>query len=382
VRVSSLFTAFAFIVAAAALTPLTEGAAHAASGPAGDADLVLVDGGLAQFALVGLLQTQVVPWLGDEAFIVNGDPADSPGARLRRARLGIKGTAYGDIDYELSLQATPGGVGLLDAWVGWRPLSGLAIHGGARKVPFSRFALMAAGDSVLADRPLAVQAMAPFRQVGLTVSGDIGEGLFGWSAGVYNGFSRGQTFHEGYRESTALEGNQFTNLAYVGRIELSPLGPLSRGLADLDHGNLRISVGGSFYYDPGKTVSSMGAAGDLLLKIKGFHLAAEFLWDTAEPSEQPTTPGALVGEISRMAFVAELGYVILREQLGVTFRTEWIDDNTDLKSNGDQLILTGGVQYYFRRHHLKAGVEFTHRIELEGIALDNSSLLFQLQFQL
>jgi hypothetical protein len=83
-----------------------------------------------------------------------------------------------------------------------------------------------------------------------------------------------------------------------------------------------------------------------------------------------------------MAVVGEVGYVILASQLGVTARVEWIDDNTELDNNGDELIITGGLQYYFRRHHVKAGLEFTHRTELEGISLDNDSLILSLQLAL
>ena len=85
-----------------------------------DADLVVLDGGFAQLSIIGLLQTQFVPWQGDDALIVSGDPADNAGVRIRRARLGVKGWAWGDTEFELSLQAEPEGMGLLDAWVAYR----------------------------------------------------------------------------------------------------------------------------------------------------------------------------------------------------------------------------------------------------------------------
>ena len=104
------------VVAAALLAPLAAvvapPAAHA--GPAGDADLAVFDGGLTQLAFIGLLQAQVVPLVGDDAFLQNGDPAEEPGFRLRRARFGVHGTAWADVDYELSFQATPAGIDLLD----------------------------------------------------------------------------------------------------------------------------------------------------------------------------------------------------------------------------------------------------------------------------
>ncbi len=369
---------FAPLLAAlcAALAP----AAHA--GENDDADLIVVDGGFAQFTLNGLLQTQFLPLLGDDARLVSGDPADAPGMRIRRARLGVSGWAWGMVDWELSMQASTAGMDLLDAWVGYRGLTGIGFVVGAKKVPFSKFAMMGAGESVLVDRPLGVQAMAPFRQVGLTVEGDVGNGILGYALGVYNGFSRSQSFNEGYRETASLEGNRFTRLAYVAHVSLAPLGPLGEGLADFNGVNPKLGLGGSFYYDDGKTVQTLGIAANLVFKAKGLHFAAEYLYDSAEPSTNPTTDPVVPAAVSRHALIAEVGYMVLPEQLGVTARFELLDDNMDLDNNGDQIVLTGGLQYYFRRDHLKAQLEYTHRTELEGLSLDNDSLMLQVQFEL
>jgi len=349
---------------------------------ADDADLVLLDGGMAQIKFIGLTQLEVAPFVGDEAFLLNGDAAERPGFRLRRARVGVAGTAWGDTDYELSLQATPDGIDLLDAWVGWRGLTSFAIYGGARKVPFSRFALNSSISSALIDRPFGVRAMAPFRQVGVTLEGDVGDGILQWAAGVYNGFVRGATFHQGYGVEAALQGNRFTNLAYVARLDIAPFGPIGRGLADLDWGGFRAAVGGAVYYDDGKTVETLGWEVDLLVKVAGLHFAAELIMDSAEPATKPTTGNTIPTSISRMAAVGEVGVVILPEQLGVTLRCELLDTDTDVDDNGDELVFTGGLQYYFHRQHAKAAIEFTHREELEGVALDNDTLLLQVQFAL
>lgn len=364
----------------AALCASLPSIAHA--GESDDADLVVVDGGYAQFTLQGLLQTQFLPLLGDDARLNSGDPADAPGVRLRRARLGVSGWAWGIVDWELSLQARAGGIDLLDAWVGYRGLNGLGFVVGARKVPFSKFAMMSAGDSVLIDRPLGVQAMAPFRQVGLTLEGEIGNGIAGYSLGVYNGFARNQSFNEGYRETASLEGNRFSRLAYVAHVSLAPLGSIGKGLADFARSGPKVGIGGSFYYDDGKTVSTLGIAANLVFKARGFHLAAEYLYDSADPAQNPTTDATVPASVSRQALIAELGYLILRDELGVTARFELLDDNMDLDNNGDQIVVTGGLQYYFHRHHLKAQLEYTHRTELEGVSLDNDSLLLQVQFEL
>ena len=381
-RMNRLFPIGPAAIACLSILPALAAPDVARADDSDDGDLVVLDGGFAQVSLIGLLQTQLVPWQGDDALIVSGDPADAPGARLRRARLGVKGWAWGEADFELSLQAVSGGMELLDAWVGYRGLTGISFIVGARKVPYSRFALMGAGDGALADRPLGVRALAPFRQVGLTIEGDIGNGILRWALGAYNGFSRSQSFNEGYRERTALEGNRFTRLAYVARAELAPLGPVGDGMPDFSRGSFRLGVGGGFYYDAGKTVETLGYEVDLIIKSCGFHFAAEFLSDTAEPSDQPATDPVVPTSITRMALVAEAGYLIVGEVFGLTARFELLDDNTDLANNGDQVVVTGGVQYYLHRHHLKTQLEFTHREELDGLSLDNDSLMLQAQFEL
>jgi len=359
---------------------LAPGAAHA--GESDDADLVVLDGGFAQITLMGLLQVEAAPWLGDDALLVNGDPADGEGFRLRRARLGVKGFAWGDVDFELSMEAAGDGMQLLDAWVAWRRITGLGIVVGARKVPFSRYALASAKDSALVDRPFGVRALAPFRQVGITLEGDVGNGIARYWLGAYNGFTRRASFGLGYDEATALDGNRFTNLAYAARVEIAPLGPVGDGLPDFSRKGPRVGVGGSFYYDDGRTIETIGWEVDAIFKASGFHLALEWLNDSAEPSDQPATDATIPAAIDRMALVAEVGYLVLDDTLGVTARFELLDDNTELDNAGDQIVIGGGVQYYLHRQHLKALLEFQHREELHGQSLDNDALVLQIQLAL
>jgi len=354
----------------------------ALAGDNDDADLVVLDGGFAQITLLGLLQVEATPWLGDDALLVNADAADDQGFRLRRARLGVKGFAWGDVDFELSMEASADGMQLLDAWVAWRRITGLGVVVGARKVPFSRYALVSAMDSALIDRPFGVRALAPFRQVGLTLEGDVGDGIARYWLGVYNGFTRRPSFGLGYDEATALDGNRFTNLAYAARVELAPLGPVGDGLPDFDRGGARLGVGGSFFYDDGRTIQTMGWEVDAIFKIAGFHLALEWLNDSAEPSDTPETDATLPTTIDRMALTAEAGYLIIGDELGVAARFELLDDNTELDNAGDQIVIGGGVQYYLHRQHLKAVLEFTHREELEGQSLDNDALVLHVQLAL
>ncbi|MFO0751180.1 MAG: porin [Myxococcota bacterium] len=346
------------------------------------ADLVVLDGSFAQVTLLGLLQVEAAPYLGDDALLVNGDPADASGFRLRRARFGFKGYAWGDVDFELTVDGASDGMKLHDAWVAWRGITGLGVVVGARTVPFSRWALADSGAEALSERPLGVRALAPFRQVGLTIEGDVGDGIARYWLGAYNGFTRRSSFGLGFEEATALDGNRFTRLAYVARAELAPLGRLGEGLPDFERGGLRLGLGGGFYYDDGKSISTLGWEIDAVMKVAGLHLALEWLNDSAEPTTQPTTDTSIPTSIDRMALAAEVGYLVCSDKLGVTARFELLDDDKDVDNGGDQIAIGGGVQYYLHRQHLKALLEFTHREELHGASLDNDALLLQVQLGL
>jgi hypothetical protein len=365
-------------VLALTLASPTAARADAADEP----DLLLLDGGLAQVTLTGLLQLQATPLLGADARLVNGDPADSAGFRLARGRFGIRATAWGDTEVALGVQANARGLNLLDAWVAWRRHAVATIVAGTRIVPFSRFAQLDAHRGTFVELPLATRALAPFRQTGVSLEGDLGGGLLHYAVGAWNGLRRAPNFGEGYVQDSALEGNRFTRLSYLGRLEVAPLGALGGGLVDFDGGGLRVGVGASLLHDPGKTVESTAWAVDFALKFQGFHAAAEFVVDDARPTEDPTTPPEVPVSLSRQAFVAEAGYLLVGDSLGATARLELLDDNTSLANTGDVLVVAGGLQAYLHRHHLKAQLEYTHRRERHGVQLANDALLLQLQMAL
>ena len=357
------------------------GAAEAAPDP-DKGDLVVIDAGTTQLTLLGMLQTQMALLTGDDNLIQDGDAAEQIGGRLRRARIGLRGWAYGVMDYALSLEGAGETAHILDAWIAYRHFAMANVILGIRKVPFSRFALTSSSRITLAERPMAVNAMAPFRQMGLSVEGTVGRGLLHYSAGVYNGFERHTNFHEGHTESPSALGNRVDQLAYAGRVSLQPMGSTGSEMADLDGGKLRVGIGTSYYHNDGTTTRASGWETDLLLKAGGFHLAVEYLTDTAEPTQQPDDPETLPTRLDRMCLVGELGVMILPSRLGLTLRGEWLDDDTELENEGDAVVMAGGLQYYWHRHHLKAQLDYTHRKELHGVARDNDTLLLQLQFRL
>ena len=136
------------------------------------------------------------------------------------------------------------------------------------------------------------------------------------------------------------------------------------------------------FYNDDNAVTTVGWEADLLMKAYGFHLAFEYIGDHGIPVSEPTTPSAIPAEVNRSTMVGEIGYVILQRTLGVAVRAEWMDDDDRVDNEGDSLIVSGGIQYYWHRHHVKAQLDFIHREELHGLARDNDTLLFQFQLKL
>ena len=355
---------------------------ESAANDADKGDLLVFDGGLAQVAIYGLVNVQGAAYTGEDNLLQSGDSAEQPGFRLRHGRFGLRGWAFAQLEFMLSMETADLKVRPLDAWLRYRPFEALALTLGAHKVPFSRYAMTGSAYGSLAERPLSVKAMAPFRQMGLTIHGSIGNGLASYAVGVYNGLDRHTNFHEGYVENAVFEGNRFNKVSIAGRLSLEPLGPLGADVADLDGGGFRVGVGASVLHNEGSTTRTTAWAADLALKVQGFHLFAEYISDLSQPSSDPTSPNTLLAEAERYGVSAELGYMILPGQLGLAVRGELFDDDMAVENNGDQLVISGGIQYYWHRHHFKASIDYTHREELYGSSLDNDSLLLSAHFAL
>jgi hypothetical protein len=96
----------------------------------------------------------------------------------------------------------------------------------------------------------------------------------------------------------------------------------------------------------------------------------------------PTQPTTQTATVTSYGVVGEIGYVLLKERLGVTTRFEWIDPNTAVKDESDSWIFTGGFSYHVLQDFLKAQIDYTHREELHGKTLKNDSLVIQAQLRL
>ena len=162
----------------------------------------------------------------------------------------------------------------------------------------------------------------------------------------------------------------------VHRIDFMPLGCVSKGIADPKHSkSFKIAVGGGGFYNDGSTITTMGYSAYLHAKMMGVHLFAEFAQDKAEPTDTPTTPSTMTAALERRVMNASLGYVFMKNLMGIAVRYELLDDNLDKETQGDEWQLAATLTWYMVGDYLKAQLEYTHREELHGLSLDNDSVL-------
>ena len=332
-----------------------------------------------------LMQVQGMPYIGADSTVEAGDPSDRAGFRFRRARFGFEGRLFRRVPFEITAEFNSDvkGTALLhDAWFGYDRYRFLQIIVGTHDVPFSRSALTSAGDSALIERPFAVRALAPFHQLGAHIEGHFWSGALSYYAGVYNGLQKSDQFFMGYMENSAILGNRFDGLTYAGRITSEPAGSIGRTMEDLHHGKFKIAAGASAFYSDGGTRGILGLGGDILLHFRGLHVLGEFIANRATPKVDPTQPTTQSSVVTSYGAIAEAGYVVVKERLGLTARFEWLDPNTAVKNESNSWILTGGASYHVLSDFLKAQLDYTHREELYGKSLKNDSVVFQVQLNL
>ncbi len=132
----------------------------------------------------------------------------------RRLRLGFEGH-WRKLVFELDVDpAFDEGDELKDARLGLRFSKRLEIDGGHMKLPVSPERLTSAGKTDLIDRAVVVESLAPDRDWGGLLSGELGRALE-WSAGVFEGDDRTSSRRAG---TTA-----------AGRLVLKPAGWLELG---------------------------------------------------------------------------------------------------------------------------------------------------------
>jgi phosphate-selective porin OprO/OprP len=130
--------------------------------------------------LKGLVQTDGRFFLSDSAV-----PAINT-FFLRRARPILEATIGKYLEMRLQPDFGQGATVLFDAYTDVKVSPAFAVRVGKFKPPVDLERLQSASDIVFAERAMATN-LAPNRDVGLQLSGDLDSGLVAWQAGVFNG---------------------------------------------------------------------------------------------------------------------------------------------------------------------------------------------------
>ena len=169
--------------------------------------------------LKGLVQTDARFFLGDSAA-----PATNT-FFIRRARPILEATVGKYLEFRLQPDFGQGGTVLFDAYSDVKLAPALAVRVGKFKPALDLERYQSASDIVFAERTLATN-LAPNRDVGLQLSGEVASGVLAWQAGVFNGVP-----DLGNGDGDISDAKDFVGRVFVQPLRTGPLGGLGVGVA-------------------------------------------------------------------------------------------------------------------------------------------------------
>ena len=325
-------------------------------------------------APVGMVQLLAVPWQGDGAQISNGGWVDEAGLRFRSVRIGFKGWAPYGVSFESISEFTDSGFELLDLNMTWAPFEALALTAGAGKTPFSGSALTPAMFQTFLARPWGVDGVtmdgdrvgiAPGRMLGAWLSGRWS--VLKWQAGVYNG------------NHDYFIGNDNEGVLVGARLECLPLGDLPDGQLIVEGGEPRVRIGASYYWNDDSPGDTHGVEGDLKFRWAGLTIEGEYLWSTFALAADPTLPPGEVGDVRKMAWYAQAGYLVWDPWLDIAARFDSFELDDGVDDFNDRWSVGGVATLFFLRNRVKLQLEYAHHQEWADPQIENDSFAMQLQ---
>jgi len=137
---------------------------------------------------------------------------------MRRARPTFSGTVYKYVDFYIRPDFGQGSTILYDAYVQLNYFSKFNLRAGKFKPPVSLERLQSDDDTAFVERGLPT-LLAPSRDIGYQVSGDIVTGRVAYAMGVFNGVP----------DNSLLDASSTSHRDYAGRLFVTP-GYILRGL--------------------------------------------------------------------------------------------------------------------------------------------------------
>ena len=345
------------------------------------------------FKLVPMLQVQALATLFDQADpdrndpVVHGDPNQTPGFSIRRARFGL-GASWMDLmafsllaGYTARYDAlidTPEPFELVEATFVLQPKAFLGFQAGYQRVAVGRQAQVSSNNLTLHERSLLSEKMVPGREAGVLFFGAMGpdgnqalpSDAFKWAIGISNG-------------SRDLLGDRDPTPRLAGRASIDLMNSWANAEVDWEHDGFSLTVGGGANYNWGLEAETLTAGGDLGLRVWRFTILGEVLYSKATPTFDTEGLPDFLAERASLGWMAQVGCAIIPGHLDVSVRVDGYDDHTELSDAGDRLDVTGGVGFYLFKQRMKVQLDYTHREELtEGFATDNDSMVLMLQARL
>ena len=169
--------------------------------------------------LKGLVQTDGRFFLSDSAIPVTNT------FFIRRARPILEATVGKYLEFRVQPDFGQGTTVLFDAYTDVKIAPAFAVRAGKFKPAVDLERYQAASDIVFAERALATN-LAPNRDVGLQLSGDIGSGSLTWQAGVFNGVP-----DLGNGDGDVSDAKDFAGRVFLQPFKTGTLGGLGLGVA-------------------------------------------------------------------------------------------------------------------------------------------------------
>jgi phosphate-selective porin OprO and OprP len=144
---------------------------------------------------------------------------------IRRARPILEATVGKYLEFRVQPDFGQGATVLFDAYTDVKIAPAFAVRAGKFKPAVDLERYQSASDIVFAERALATN-LAPNRDVGLQLSGDLGSGAFTWQAGVFNGVP-----DLGNGDGDVSDAKDFAGRVFFQPFKTGTLGGLGVGVA-------------------------------------------------------------------------------------------------------------------------------------------------------
>lgn len=192
--------------------------------------------GAHKFKLRGVLQADNRSYFGDDNPSLKNDNV------LRRVRPRFQGTLYNIFDFDINTDFAPNTVTIQDAYINARFQPRFQVQAGKFKSPFSLERLQSGNWIRFAERSYVADSIAPNRDVGIQVHGDLLDKKLNYKVGIFNGIGDGGSGAQG--------GDTNTGKEFAARVFAEPFKGSDSALAGLG-----VGLAGTWGDDSGDAVT-------------------------------------------------------------------------------------------------------------------------------